>query len=177
MPLREVTPSWEHISALSQDILNSYSSTVIWMINYHYCCSDGRLQTEQICKGVFSTVFISLRKKGCFVRQCKFLRGKKKPTNHSIQSALHLFFSAEFQRLVFFHTIGNYLVIFIYQIHSFQSYSHIRNRQREYNVTFPHWALSPERGDWVSYTMCNESRVLIFSENSLSCKGWWGHCL
>lgn len=68
MPLKKLTPSWGHISALSQDILNSYSSIVIRVINCHHCCSDGRLQTEQICKGVFSTVFMSLRRRGCFVR-------------------------------------------------------------------------------------------------------------
>lgn len=64
----KITPSREHISALRQDILNSYSSIVIQIIKCHHCYNDGRLQTEQICKGVFSTVFISLRQKWCFVR-------------------------------------------------------------------------------------------------------------
>lgn len=108
--LRKVTTSWEHISALSQDILNSYSSTVIQVINCHHCCSDETLQTEQICKGVFSAVFISLRRKWCFIRECKFLRGNKKISN---RKALHLFFRAEFQWLVFFHTIENQWYLYI----------------------------------------------------------------
>ena len=173
--LGKITPSWKHNSALSQDILNSCSSIVIWVINCHRCCSDGRLQTEQISKGVFCTVFISLKRKGCFVRKCKFLRGGTKKS--AIQRAFHLFFRAKFQWLLFFHTIGNYTVMFLYQIHFFQSYSHIRNRQRASNVPVPHWALSPERGNWVPYTTCNECRALIFRENCLAWKVWWGHCL
>lgn len=119
--LRKITPSWEHISTLSLDMLNSHSGIVIQVINWHHYCGDGRLQTEQIYKGVSSTVFISLRKKGWFVRQCKFLREKKNnQQQHSIQKTLHLFFSAEFQCLVFFHTIGNYPMIVVYQTHFWQ---------------------------------------------------------